>query len=144
MWHLVDAAGAASALWDRHIGPGMRRWLAQRLDLDEEMTRRLVVELAGLHDIGKATAPFQQQWDQSQHGYVRHDRAAATVLPLLLDPRLTRAGLAASAAFTAALAVAGHHAHTRCCDARTPHVLPGQMCLGSRMTPDGMRFAGRS
>ncbi|MCP2182195.1 CRISPR-associated helicase Cas3' [Prauserella alba] len=109
VWHLVDAAGAASALWDRHIGRGVRRWLAQRLDLDEDMTRQLVVELAGLHDVGKATVSFQQQWDRSRHGYVRHDWAAATVLPLLLDPRLTRAGLAASAEFMAALAVAGHH-----------------------------------
>ncbi|MGW6421447.1 CRISPR-associated helicase Cas3' [Nocardia sp. NPDC055053] len=59
MCHLLDAGAAAGVLWDQWLSPGLRRFIARGLGVDEAGARALVVWWAGLHDIGKAMHCFQ-------------------------------------------------------------------------------------
>lgn len=59
--HLLDTAAAVGVLWDEIVSPQARRRIADELGLSEGSSRRVVSFWAGLHDIGKITAPFQSQ-----------------------------------------------------------------------------------
>jgi CRISPR-associated endonuclease/helicase Cas3 len=75
LWrHLDDTAAVAGRLWDEWLPASVRRVVAAAVDGDEARARRLLVWLAGVHDIGKATPAFAVQ------------------CPPLAD-RMTRAGL---------------------------------------------------
>lgn len=65
LWrHMEDAAAVAGLLWDEWLPVGVRQLIAQALPGGEADGRRLVVWLAGVHDIGKATPAFACQVDQ--------------------------------------------------------------------------------
>ncbi|MFI8194656.1 CRISPR-associated helicase Cas3' [Streptomyces sp. NPDC085946] len=112
--HLLDVAATAGVLWDRHLPPHIRRRLTEAFGAGNEATaRQVVMLLAALHDLGKASDCFLGQW---QHGrgnlqskllakaweeqartaglplgddlahafYARHEHVTAVVLPRLL------------------------------------------------------------
>jgi CRISPR-associated endonuclease/helicase Cas3 len=60
--HLLDTTGAALALWDMWLRPGLRDILTAALAPgDPDKARRIAAAVAGLHDIGKANPLFQTQ-----------------------------------------------------------------------------------
>ncbi|MFD1325424.1 CRISPR-associated helicase Cas3' [Micromonospora sonneratiae] len=59
IWHLVDTAAVARALWDRYLTAGQRRTIADGMGAAEEQAKSLVMLWAALHDLGKATPGFQ-------------------------------------------------------------------------------------
>ncbi|KRD17922.1 CRISPR-associated helicase/endonuclease Cas3 [Streptomyces sp. Root264] len=61
---MEDSAAVAGLLWDEWLPFGMRQLIAEVLPGGEVDGRRLVVWLAGGHDIGKATPAFACQVDQ--------------------------------------------------------------------------------
>ncbi|MBE9566796.1 MAG: CRISPR-associated helicase Cas3', partial [Proteobacteria bacterium] len=61
LFHMLDVAHVAEALWDGCLGPAARSNIARDMSLPEDEARRLVTVLAGLHDIGKATPGFQSR-----------------------------------------------------------------------------------
>jgi CRISPR-associated endonuclease/helicase Cas3 len=61
---MEDSAAVAGLLWDEWLPFGVRRLIAEALPGGEGDGRRLVVWLAGVHDIGKATPAFACQVDQ--------------------------------------------------------------------------------
>jgi CRISPR-associated endonuclease/helicase Cas3 len=68
LWrHLDDTAAVASKLWDEWVPPSVRREIAKSVDGDEKRARRLVVWLAGIHDVGKATPAFAVQFPDGLH-----------------------------------------------------------------------------
>ncbi|MEU6601983.1 CRISPR-associated helicase Cas3' [Streptomyces flaveolus] len=68
--HLLDVAATAGVLWDRHLPPHIRRRLTEAFGAGDEATaRQVVMLLAALHDLGKASDCFLGQW---QHGRGKH------------------------------------------------------------------------
>ncbi|MEU1599162.1 CRISPR-associated endonuclease Cas3'' [Streptomyces sp. NPDC005708] len=64
LWqHIDDSAAVAGLLWDRWLPAAARRMVAEPFAGDETDARRLVVWLAGIHDVGKATPAFACQVD---------------------------------------------------------------------------------
>ncbi|MGV9939005.1 CRISPR-associated helicase Cas3' [Streptomyces sp. NPDC003401] len=61
---MEDSAAVAGLLWDEWLPAGVRTLISEELPGGEEDGRRLVVWLAGVHDIGKATPAFACQVDQ--------------------------------------------------------------------------------
>lgn len=60
--HLLDTVGAAFALWDLWLRPGLRDIITAAVAPgDPDRARRIVAAVAGLHDIGKVTPVFQSQ-----------------------------------------------------------------------------------
>ncbi len=57
--HMVDVGAVALALWDRCLPENAKDLLASQLGLGHEECRRWVAFLAALHDLGKASRPFQ-------------------------------------------------------------------------------------
>lgn len=61
--HMADAAGVAGRLWDRWLPKATRGIVARAVggadDGNDALTRTLLVFLAGVHDVGKATPVFQ-------------------------------------------------------------------------------------
>ncbi|SFC18938.1 CRISPR-associated endonuclease/helicase Cas3 [Streptomyces aidingensis] len=65
LWrHMEDSAAVAGLLWDEWLPAGLRRTVAEVLPWGESDARPLVIWLAGVHDIGKATPAFACQVDQ--------------------------------------------------------------------------------
>lgn len=61
--HMADAAGVAGRLWDRWLPKATRGIVARAVgkadDGNDALARTLLVFLAGVHDVGKATPVFQ-------------------------------------------------------------------------------------
>ncbi|MFG2424841.1 CRISPR-associated helicase Cas3' [Streptomyces sp. NPDC048448] len=95
LWrHLEDCAAVAGLLWDGWVPASVRGSIAGVLPGGEADARALVVWLAGVHDIGKATPAFACQVDELAE--VMRDqglemRSAAAMGP---DRRLAPHGLA--------------------------------------------------
>ncbi|WP_423247155.1 CRISPR-associated endonuclease Cas3'' [Streptomyces pratisoli] len=65
LWrHMEDSAAVAGLLWDEWLPESLRRLIAESLPDGEKDARCLVVWLAAVHDIGKATPAFACQVDQ--------------------------------------------------------------------------------
>jgi CRISPR-associated endonuclease/helicase Cas3 len=102
-------------LWDHYLSAGVRRFLAQGWGVDEGQARRLLVFVAGVHDIGKAMGCFQIRDGVSfaaSHDYPvpvggrqGHDYAAHVWLTSALAGR----GFGGDAAQLIAQLVGGHH-----------------------------------
>ncbi|AKN73667.1 hypothetical protein QR97_31425 [Streptomyces sp. PBH53] len=88
--HLLDVAATASVLWDRHLPPHIRQRLTEAFGAGNETTaRQVVMLLAALHDLGKASDCFLGQWrhgpGKSQlkaHAKTWEEQARAAGLPL--------------------------------------------------------------
>jgi len=114
---MVDVAAVAEALWDRCLPPGTRGLIANALGLTEAEARQWVALLAGLHDLGKASRPFQGK--DTQHATrlrgtgltatsIRdpgHGLVSAVQLPELLH----EAGVPVRVAARLATITGGHH-----------------------------------
>ena len=60
--HLLDTAAAAQVLYDHWLRPHLRALIADAVaGGDERAARRVVMAVAGLHDVGKANPLFQSQ-----------------------------------------------------------------------------------
>ena len=103
MQHLHDSAHVAGLLWDRRIPEIEKRHLTTSLRLNDRDARALLVWLAGVHDVGKASPAFQAKIDSAAP-----PRRQA---PWLLD-RLTNAGL--DVGDTTGRARAGHALISAC------------------------------
>jgi CRISPR-associated endonuclease/helicase Cas3 len=95
LWqHMDDSAAVAGLLWDRWLPAAVRRMVAEPFAGDETDARRLVVWLAGIHDVGKATPAFACQVD----GLADAMRAAGLEMPyqkqMGADRRMAPHGLA--------------------------------------------------
>jgi CRISPR-associated endonuclease/helicase Cas3 len=116
--HLADVAAVALALWDDCLPAQTKRALSAGLALPEDEARWWVAFLAGLHDLGKASRPFQAKYDPDHairlagtgltatkaddpgHGIV-----TAAQLPAFLEAR----GVGRKLARTFATVLGGHH-----------------------------------
>ena len=78
LYHLLDVAAVADALWERSLAEATRQHLAQLMAMPVEDARRTVAFLAGLHDVGKACPAFQMQHPPA----IAALRAAGYGLPL--------------------------------------------------------------
>lgn len=68
LWrHLDDTAAVAGRLWDEWVPRSVRAEIARALSDDETRARRLLVWLAGIHDVGKATPAFAVQYPDGLH-----------------------------------------------------------------------------
>src|SRR4051812_44032758 len=70
LFHLLDVAAVAEAIWDYVLSPAMKRAIAAEFGLDTNVAtaRWWVIFLAGTHDIGKASPAFQYCFaDNSLH-----------------------------------------------------------------------------
>ncbi|MER7805100.1 HD domain-containing protein [Streptomyces parvulus] len=121
LFHLLDTAAVAGALWDLHLNRFQRHLIAQGLGLDVREARGVVMFWAGAHDIGKLSS-FQQcepaAWssvspalraDACNWRAIRHDRASMHVMVGLFRRLGYPAAGNASAAVRAAQIVGGHH-----------------------------------
>lgn len=62
LWrHLADAGPVAGRLWDNWVPERVQHLIAASLPRGHEDARKLLVWLAGVHDIGKATPSFTRQ-----------------------------------------------------------------------------------
>jgi len=59
--HMLDVAAGALALWERVLPASVRGMFADDLQLGEEEARKFVAFLAAMHDLGKASWPFQRK-----------------------------------------------------------------------------------
>ncbi|WP_432066333.1 CRISPR-associated helicase Cas3' [Streptomyces sp. C10-9-1] len=82
LWrHMEDSAAVAGRLWDGWLPLSVRTLIAGALPGGESDARQLVVWLAGVHDIGKATPAFACQVEQlaqvmRDHGLEMRSRQA--------------------------------------------------------------------
>ena len=56
---MVDSAAMASKIWDTWVPQGTKAVIVEDLGNDEVLARKLMIFMAGIHDIGKATPVFQ-------------------------------------------------------------------------------------
>ena len=61
LFHLFDVAHSMLALWDAWVSERWKERVAKAFGCDEPTARALLAVLAGAHDLGKATPPFQYQ-----------------------------------------------------------------------------------
>jgi CRISPR-associated endonuclease/helicase Cas3 len=106
--HLLDTANVAGRLWEHRMPPTVRQRLAAAMGLDPDGARSLASLIAGLHDLGKATPPFQRRLAGIRSGLdPRHDAAGEhLVREWLQTPPLS---MAPASAATYAEVVGCHH-----------------------------------
>lgn len=95
LWrHMEDSAAVAGRLWDEWLPRSVRRLIAGALPDGEVDARRLVVWLAGVHDIGKATPAFACQVEQLAQAMRGHGLQMRSRQAMGADRRLAPHGLA--------------------------------------------------
>lgn len=57
--HMADSAAMSAKIWDTWVPQGTKAVIARDLGDDYDLARKLMIFLAGVHDIGKATPVFQ-------------------------------------------------------------------------------------
>ncbi|MFD8298829.1 CRISPR-associated helicase Cas3' [Streptomyces bauhiniae] len=95
LWrHMEDSAAVAGLLWDKWVPAALRTLVAEVLPGGELDGRALVVWLAGVHDIGKATPAFACQVDELANAMRDHGLAMRSRQAMGPDRRLAPHGLA--------------------------------------------------
>ncbi len=82
--HLADTASVAAVLWDFWVAKSVKLWVASKLGMSEDEAKRLLIFLAGVHDVGKATKTFVRQIEKRELGAPLVDAIADAGLPLKL------------------------------------------------------------
>lgn len=88
--HVLDVAGTTGELWDRHLSHNIRDRLTEAFGGDVVTARKIVMFLAGLHDLGKGSCCFLRQFGTGRYdkAYLRkarpvwEEQARAAGLPL--------------------------------------------------------------
>lgn len=57
--HMADSAAMSAKIWDTWVPRGTKAVIARDLGDDYDLARKLMIFLAGVHDVGKATPVFQ-------------------------------------------------------------------------------------
>ena len=57
--HMADSAAMAARIWDTWVPYGTKSIISRDLGNDDDLARKLMIFLAGVHDIGKATPVLQ-------------------------------------------------------------------------------------
>lgn len=57
--HMADSAAMAVRIWDTWVPYGTKSIISRDFGNDDDLARKLMIFLAGVHDIGKATPVFQ-------------------------------------------------------------------------------------
>ncbi|MGV9251442.1 CRISPR-associated helicase Cas3' [Streptomyces sp. NPDC003697] len=95
LWrHMEDSAAVAGRLWDEWLPLSVRKLIAEALPDGEADARQLVVWLAGVHDIGKATPAFACQVEQLAQVMRGHGLEMRSRQAMGADRRLAPHGLA--------------------------------------------------
>ncbi|MFE5406438.1 CRISPR-associated helicase Cas3' [Streptomyces sp. NPDC056580] len=95
LWrHMEDSAAVAGRLWDEWLPLSVRGLIADPLPGGLVAARRLVVWLAGVHDIGKATPAFACQVEQLAQVMRGHGLEMRSREAMGADRRLAPHGLA--------------------------------------------------
>lgn len=118
--HMLDVAAVAEGIWDRRLAQSQRDSLATSLGLTQDEARTWVALLAGLHDFGKASIPFQAK-DRAvadrlrgtgitaAFGQLRDGPGHGLVTAIQLPPLLESKGVARRLALRLGLVIGGHH-----------------------------------
>ncbi|MFI7179238.1 type I-E CRISPR-associated protein Cse1/CasA [Streptomyces spororaveus] len=125
LWrHMADSAAMAERLWDEWVPHNVRALIAESLPGGYADARVLMVWLAAIHDIGKATPAFACQVDQlasrmrdegldmptaKQFGDSRKRAPHGLAGQVILEEWLERRGWSPRGAMAFAVAVGGHH-----------------------------------
>ncbi|MFJ3856106.1 CRISPR-associated helicase Cas3' [Streptomyces sp. NPDC090085] len=94
--HVLDVAAVTGELWERHLAQNVTGRLADAFGRGDEATaRKVVMFLAGLHDLGKTSCCFLRQFGtgrrddpglrRAREQWEREARAAGLPLPPALD-----------------------------------------------------------
>jgi CRISPR-associated endonuclease Cas3-HD len=121
LFHMLDTAAVAGELWDRLLTGAQRAAIAGGLGMSEAQARRVVMFIAGLHDLGKVSR-FQAcepvAWarvsdalraDTGRWRLMRHERASAHALVGILAEMGYELSDDASPAVRMAQIAGGHH-----------------------------------
>lgn len=63
LYHMLDVAAVAGALWNRSLSPWSRCFAATQLGVSEDEASRLLAFWSGIHDLGKACPDFQYRYE---------------------------------------------------------------------------------
>lgn len=120
--HLLDTAAVAEHTTGTVLARGALESMAARLQMEPEQVRRMLVFLAGAHDIGKATATFQHRRDVEDPQLAArltaagmgpvphdHDHPHAAASQVILTAWLTENGAPRRAAVALGDVVGAHH-----------------------------------
>lgn len=66
IYHMIDVASVAQAMWDCSLAPIVKTELSGYLKLEEDDAKSWIGLWAGLHDIGKATPAFQAKKSEAK------------------------------------------------------------------------------
>lgn len=116
--HMADAAETARNLWRNWLAPSVRSYVCLHTNLSDDQAESVLVWLAGIHDIGKATPSFAAKVPE-RAGHVRevgltigsqvesipHSFASETILQQWLQKHVCDEETAACLA----VVVGGHH-----------------------------------
>ncbi|MFF0746621.1 type I-E CRISPR-associated protein Cse1/CasA [Streptomyces sp. NPDC004111] len=95
LWrHLADTAAVAGKLWDEWLPAHVKSLVSEDLSGNEADARRLVVFLAGVHDVGKATCAFACQVPSLADSMRTAGLEMLTAAQYATDRRLAPHGLA--------------------------------------------------
>ncbi|BAS27308.1 CRISPR-associated protein Cas3 [Limnochorda pilosa] len=116
--HMIDTAEVARAIWRRALGASLRGRWARAWGVDVDSAEAAVACLAGSHDLGKASPPFQVKWASGatalQNAGLRFPRPIGTaphgiVTASELPQILSAMGISRNVADHLSRAVGGHH-----------------------------------
>lgn len=82
--HLADAACVAACVWDVWVADSVKRYLGEKLGMDDAEVKALLTFLAGIHDLGKISLRFARQIEHSEHGRTIVDAIADTGLSMTM------------------------------------------------------------
>ncbi|GAB2498058.1 CRISPR-associated nuclease/helicase Cas3 [Corynebacterium atrinae] len=83
--HLADASCVAGCLWDNWMSDSLKRYLADKIGVEECNVRTLITFVAGTHDVGKATMKFARQIELKEPGRDIVEGIADAGIPLAMS-----------------------------------------------------------
>ncbi len=118
LFHMLDSANVAMALWQDAFSPGLQSQFSHWLNCDPENTAKIISFWVSLHDLGKASPAFQIKYPNIQPelesvglGFPENlsPMPHGTVTAWGLETLLPGTGLAPKESKLIGRALAGHH-----------------------------------